>query len=192
VRDAKPHRAQRTNLCLVCKPVVNKNQNTDPAFTLVELIIVMAVLTTLMAVVAPVLSRSFRQRNLEQEAARLLALTEYGRDEAVSQGVPAVVWIDPDKGIFGVETAAGYTASQIHEKQYALDPDLHFDLPRTNVLPDGRVQLVELMPDGSPDPSAAPYARIVDRNNNTAELQLAPDGWSYEIAKEPANANPKR
>jgi prepilin-type N-terminal cleavage/methylation domain-containing protein len=169
-----------------------RNEHKEPAFTLVELIIVMAVLTTLMAIVAPTLSRSFRQRNLDEEALRLLALTEYGRDEAVSQGVPAVVWIDPDKGSFGVETAAGYAASQIHEKTYALDPDLHFDVQRTNVLPDGRVQFVEMMPDGAPDPSAAAYARIVDRNNNTAELQLATDGWSYMVAKEGVNANPGR
>lgn len=168
-----------------------KNNNAEPAFTLVELIIVMAVLTTLMAIVAPSLSRSFRQRNLDQEATRLLALTEYGRGEAVSQGVPAVVWIDPDKGLFGVETAEGYTANTIREKQFALSTDLHFEAEKSNVLPDGRVMAVKFEPDGSPDTSAIGSMRIVDRNNASVLLELAADGWSYEIVKEDTNASPR-
>ena len=44
------------------------------AFTLIELVIVMAVLTTVLAVVVPLLFRSFQQRHLGQEADRLLAL----------------------------------------------------------------------------------------------------------------------
>lgn len=169
-----------------------KNSNAEPAFTLVELIIVMAVLTTLMAIVAPSLSHSFRQRSLDQEATRLLALTEYGRGEAVSCGVPAVVWIDPDQGRFGVETADGYTNNTIREKQYALNPDLHFELEKSNLMPDGRVMLAQFESDGSPDPSAIESVRIVDQNNACALLELAPDGWSYEIAREDTNASVRR
>lgn len=168
-----------------------KSNPSEPAFTLVELIIVMAVLTTLMAIAAPTLSRSFRQRHLDQEATRLLALTEYGRSEAVSRGVPDVVWIDPDQGRYGVETADGYTANPIREKQYALDPDVHFELVKTHLMPDGRVQAVEFQPDGSPDTSAIDSVRIVDRNKASVLLQLTRDKWSYEIVKEAADANPR-
>src|ERR1051325_1837454 len=79
-----------------------------PGFTLVELILVMALLATLMALAAPSLSRSMRQRNLSQEATRFVALTESARDEAVSQGVPMVVWIDPVGGRFGMGPKTGY------------------------------------------------------------------------------------
>ena len=54
----------------------------------------MALLCVILGVAAPSLSRSMRQRNLTQEAARLLAATEYARDEAISRGVPMAVWID--------------------------------------------------------------------------------------------------
>ena len=166
-----------------------RSNHPEPAFTLVELIIVMAVLTTLLAIAAPTLSRSFRQRHLNEEATRLLALTEYGREEAVSRGVPAVVWIAPDQGLYGVETADGYKANPIREKQYALNPDLHFDVVKSHLMPDGRLQAVQFEPDGSPDTSAIDSVRIVDRFKASVLLELTKDKWSYEIAKEGANAN---
>ena len=48
----------------------------------------MALLVTLAAIAVPSLARSMRGHNLDGQADRLLALTEYGRDEAVSQGGP--------------------------------------------------------------------------------------------------------
>ena len=50
------------------------------AFTLVELIIVMALLAVVVAVAAPTLGRSMRERNLADEMARLLSATEYARN----------------------------------------------------------------------------------------------------------------
>ena len=81
-----------------------------PGFTLIELIFVMALLTVVVGFAAPSLARSMRQRNLDGEATRLLAATEYARDEAVSQGVPMTVWINPDTQRFGVEPKPATTA----------------------------------------------------------------------------------
>ena len=38
-----------------------------------------------------------------------------------------VVWIDSDKGDFGLDAATGYTASEASKKQYSLPDDVHFD-----------------------------------------------------------------
>lgn len=161
-----------------------RGSSFSAAFTLIELILVMVVLTTVLAFVAPSLSHSFQHRHLEAEAARLLALTEFGRDEAVSQGVPMVVWLDPDTGKFGVDAADGYTASDPSRKQYALNPDLHFEVEKTYVTKEGHVVAVQYDPDGAPDPSALDPIRIVDRFNTSLQLVRTEDGWSYEIQKE--------
>ena len=63
-------------------------------FTLIELMLVLAILAMMVALVAPALAKSSRARNLEQEALRLVALTEYARDEAVSQGVSMAVYVE--------------------------------------------------------------------------------------------------
>jgi len=157
------------------------------AFTLVELILVMALLTTIMAIALPSIARSFRQHNLEQEAARLLAVTEYGRDEAISEGVPMSVWVDPDNGLFGVDAAEGYVPGDVHRKQYALGMDIHFDLAKTGKIEktaDGHVEAALFAPDGGLDPSGVDSIRIVDRSDSAMAVARTADGWSYEIVKE--------
>ena len=160
-------------------------ERASQAFTLVELILVMAILTTIMAVSLPSIARSFRQHNLEQEAARILALTEYGRDEAISEGVPMTVWIDPEKGLFGVDAAAGYVPGDIHRKQYSLGTDLHFDPVKAALTADGHVEAALFAPDGGLDPSGVDLIRIVDRSDSAMTVARTADGWSYEIVKEP-------
>ena len=174
-------------------PPRNNNVKHDQAFTLIELILVMAVLTTILAIVVPSLSRSFQQRHLRQEADRLLSLIEYGRDEAVSQGMPMVVWVDSDKGSFGLDAATGYTASDVSKKQYSLNDDLHFDAVKTTQnTKDGHPIAVQFAPDGSPDTSNVDSIRIVDRSNASLVVARSADGWGYEIVKEGADAQIKR
>src|SRR5689334_18148384 len=53
------------------------------AFTLIELILVMALLAIVMAVSAPALSNFMRGRTLDSEARRFVSLTRYGQSRAV-------------------------------------------------------------------------------------------------------------
>src|SRR5437016_14129570 len=73
------------------------------AFTLIELILVMAMLLIVLAVAAPSLSKFFRGRTLDSEARRFVSLTRYGQSRAVSDGVPSGFWIDPNQGSHGLE-----------------------------------------------------------------------------------------
>jgi prepilin-type N-terminal cleavage/methylation domain-containing protein len=175
-------------------------------FTLVELILVMVVMVTILAFIAPILGRTFKQRGLDQEAVRMLALTEYGRDEAVSQGVPTQVWIDPIKGNFGVEAMPDYqddkgnsdatatqgsSQGQVREKQFSLPADVHFELSSsTHTTAEGYEQVIQFDPDGTPTTGTGIASiRIVDKDNGSSELTLATDGWSYEITKGGQNAS---
>jgi len=152
-------------------------------FTLVELILVMMLLAVVTAIAVPSLSRSLRQRNLDGEAARLLALSEYARDEAVSQGVPMTVWIDPNAQRFGVEPKAGYEGDDARAKEFALNTDIHFELDR-GATHDGVVDAMEFAPDGSPASSSIDALRLVDRFKSVVTVALSSDGWAYEIVKE--------
>ncbi len=187
---------------------VSRRAANGGGFTLLELIIVMAVMVTLLAVIAPTLRNSFRQRGLDDEAVRLLAVTEYARDEAVSQGIPTQVWIDPVKGNYGAEAMPGYDGNKtsaasepagsqakgaaitgVQAKEYSLPTDEHFDAAKsTHVTAEGYTQVIQFEPDGSPTPATGiDYVRIVDKDNRTASLALTTDGWGYEITKD-ANA----
>lgn len=152
-------------------------------FTLVELIFVMALLTIVVALSAPSLSRSMRQRNLNEEATRFLAATEYARDEAVSQGVPMTVWIDPAARRFGVEPKTGYDGSKTRDREFAVNPDVQFEIG-IGVTKGGVIAAAEFAPDGSLASSSLDSVRLVDRFNAALTVARTSDGWSYEIVKE--------
>jgi type II secretion system protein H len=160
------------------------------AFTLVELILVMALLCVILGLAAPSLSRSIHDRNLTQEATRLLALTEYARDESVSQGVPMSVWIDPASGHFGAEAMPGYEDAGARSKEFTLTDGLRFDVSggaRGPTIPGeaaGENEVAEYLPDGTLDPSSVASVRLLDRSNSGIEIAQTKDAWGYEIVKE--------
>lgn len=143
----------------------------------------MALLAVIAAFSAPSLARSLRQRNLDGEAARLLALTEYGRDEAISQGVPMTVWVDPKGQRMGVEPKTGYDGDDARSREFELNADIHFELDRT-ATQGGVVAAMEFSPDGTPSPSSIDAVRLVDRFQSQITVSRTSDGYSYEIVKE--------
>lgn len=166
----------------------------------------MALLVTLAAVIVPSLARSMRGRNLDGQADRLLALTEYGRDEAVSQGIPMVMWVDVDGSRFGVDTKPGYGsgAENARAREYTLEDDAHFDpvgqgmvssVPPAGTTAQGQttstaaggthggVIVAEFAPDGTLDPGSLPSVRVVDRTGESLAISQTADAYGYEIVK---------
>lgn len=159
------------------------NNPLTRAFTLVELILVMALLVLLLALVAPSLSNSLRQHNLEQAATQWLAVTEYARDEAVSQGVPMTVWLNPKSGHYGAGPATGYPSAAARSREYHLAENLSF-APGTSVTAaDGVLTAAQFSPDGTLDTSSIAEVDILDRNKHTISLAQRADGDGYEIVK---------
>ena len=173
-----------------------RSNNLTPAFTLVELVLVMALLVVFLALSAPSIAHSLNQHALKEEATRLLALTEYARSEAVSQGVPMEVWIDAQSQSFGARAKSGFgdavhpgastdqTASPSREKEYTLGEGMRFELGDAKTSRDGEAILTEMGPDGMPDESSMGFIEILDRNDVALDLTLSEDGWGYEIGEE--------
>jgi prepilin-type N-terminal cleavage/methylation domain-containing protein len=178
-----------------------KSKETNPGFTLVELILVLALLVILLAVAAPAISQSFKHQALKDETTRLLALTEYARSEAVSQGIPMIVWIDSQNQGCGVKAKAGFeslpssgpsrsgtagSASAVvsREKSFALAEGMRFEVGTARVGRDGQSILAEFSPEGTPADSSLGWVRILDRRDQSMDLVLSEDGWGYEIQEE--------
>lgn len=97
-------------------------------FTLIELILVMALLLIVLAVSAPQLQRFFKGRNLDSEARRFLSLTVYGQSRAISEGVPMLLWMDPRQGTYGLRAASGYMDPDAKAVEFTLDPNLRMEV----------------------------------------------------------------
>jgi type II secretion system protein H len=175
----------------------NAKRDRQQAFTLVELILVMALLTVVLGLAAPSLSRFFRGRALDTEAGRFLALTRYGQSRAVSSGLPMVLWIDRTEGEYGLREADGFgvdagqvrigtgrdTNEQEDQKpmEYQLAKDLSFDIDRDERITNG-LAAISFSPDGSIDETSLTLVLIRDRDDAVIPIAQSRNRLQYEIA----------
>lgn len=72
-------------------------------FTLIELVLVMALIIIAVSIVMPQMENFMRGRGLDLEARRLAALMHAGQARAVSEGMPMVLWFDTKQNEYGLE-----------------------------------------------------------------------------------------
>ena len=103
------------------------------AFTLIELILIMAILVVMLALSAPSLSRFFRGQTLESEANRFLALTRYWQSRAVAEGVPTVLWIDSQgqPPAYGLQLDSSYEPEDGKAVEFPLHRDVQIEVQQS-------------------------------------------------------------
>jgi prepilin-type N-terminal cleavage/methylation domain-containing protein len=174
------------------------------AFTLIELILVMAILTMAVSMTAPTLSNFFRGRTLDSEARRLLAMTHGGQNRAVSEGIPINLWVDPDKKLVGLDAEPSFETDDPKAVEFELDSSLQIEVTRqAAVVPTvtklGMGQLastasvpqvklthpalptIRFLPDGTISDTSPQTIRLSGRDGVSLWLALAKDKLSYEI-----------
>ncbi len=162
--------------------MVKSNDAThSPAFTLVELLLVMAILLVLMGVVAPSLSRSLRGRKISDEASRFLALTEFARDSAVSEGIPMMVWVNGSTQHYGLDPQNDYLQSKVH-RDYALTSDVQFD-PASAPAAGANTSVIQYQTNGTPAVTSVASIKLTDHFGGAVVISLRADGTGYEIQK---------
>jgi prepilin-type N-terminal cleavage/methylation domain-containing protein len=93
-------------------------------FTLIELILVLGLLLIVAGISFPTLKNFFRGRALDSEARRFLSLTRYGQSRAAAEGLPMVLWIDPQEQTYGLQAETGYLDLDRKAVEYELDESL--------------------------------------------------------------------
>jgi prepilin-type N-terminal cleavage/methylation domain-containing protein len=165
------------------------------AFTLIELILVMAVLAIVLAVSAPALSNFFRGRALDSEARRFVSLTRYGQSRAVSEGVPMILWMKPRLGAYGLQEEPGYTEADHKVVNFELGKDLRIevaDVPlplpsqsgqsRQTLQTDPNVPRLRFQPDGFIDETSPQSVIIREGNGASIWITQSRNRLHYEIS----------
>jgi type II secretion system protein H len=162
------------------------------AFTLIELMLVMAMLLIVLAVAFPSLRGFFRGRNLDSEARRVLALTRYGQSRAVAEGVPMVLWIDSKQRTFGLQAAAGYLDRDDRAIDFLLDENLRLEATVPSVTYTtgqwnepapvaGSLPMIRFLPDGFISESSPEQIVLTERDNHAIAIVQSANRLSYEI-----------
>ena len=174
-------------------------------FTLIEMILVMALLVVAVSMVSPRLSGFIRGRALESEARRVLALTHAARSRAISESMPVLLWLDATVGRYGVERETRGQNGDPLSQEFTVDDHLRitFDQAQrligqtltstrtTGLLPGisssqrpttARTEpSIRLLPDGTIDEDSPNAIRIEDSDGSVLWLVEGSDRRHYEI-----------
>lgn len=175
-------------------------------FTLIELILVMAILTMAVSVTAPTLAHFFRGRTLDSEARRLLALSRNGQNRAVAEGIPMNLWINATTKLVGVDAEPSFEPQDSRAVEYDVDTSLQIEIVSqptvsslaTNVSgshPLSTASVVQakpthpglptirFLPDGTIADTSPRTLRLTSRDGTSLWLTLSQDRSSYEIRR---------
>jgi prepilin-type N-terminal cleavage/methylation domain-containing protein len=163
------------------------------AFTLVELILVMTIMTILLSVVFPNLKGFFQGRNLDNEAMQFLALTRYGQNRAVAEGVPVELWVNPKEGSYGLGLVSGYGIKETKPITYTVDSSVKISvstpptiLVRSNYFTPAKGQFgamakIRFQPDGFISDASPENIYLRQGQNSQVWIAEAPTHMEYEI-----------
>ena len=168
---------------------LSKARRKQEGFTLLELILVMVLLTGVMAVVAPSLSGFFRSAALDEEGRRMLSVIEMTRREAIANGFPTQLWLDAEKGLYGMRELQGVQADvlpvvdekkQLGKRIYRMPPELLMELNDTST-----VASIMYDPDGQLDVSSLLGFFIKSKRKEDQKIQITRsfNGLRFEIRK---------
>lgn len=153
-------------------------------FTLIELILVLALLVIITSIAVPSMSRFIRGQALGSEAQRLIALMHAAQSRAVSEGAPMVLWIDEKNGTYGAEAETSGQDGDGKAEQLNVDSTL-----KITVLDGGTgamtmfkdLPAIRFLPDGTMDENSLKGLRLVDADGFARELTLNKTRTGYEV-----------
>ena len=170
----------------------SRSNKQQVAFTLIELILVMALLMIVLAVSAPSLQGFFKGRNLDSEARRLLSLTKYGQSRAVSEGIPMLLWVDWKQKSYGLRAAAGFVEPDDKAVEFTLDKDLKIETENRVLQPGtvsqndriiGNLPTIRFLPDGSISETSPYTIKLSQGQKDALWIGQSTNRLRYEIQK---------
>lgn len=149
-----------------------------PGFTLIELIVVLALIAILTAVILPEMRGSLEESVLRSTARSMVAACNTANSRAVASGHPYHLIIDPAAHRYRIEQSPGSTRSHPSNKpaptpeSAAIDPRIVVEVhPLEPPAPNSSQHSVEFHPDGTVD--AAEF-RLRDRSGFAIAIRLNP------------------
>jgi len=154
------------------------------AFTLIELILVLALLGIITSMVAPAMSNFIRGRALDAEARRLAALIHAGQSRAVSEGMPTVLWVDEKKNSYGLEAETSGKNGDPKAENLTLDETLRIAVVNTGATAPTLIRglpAIKFLPDGTIDEKSPQSLKLTDYAGVSLWLTQSRNRTGYEI-----------
>ncbi len=161
------------------------NDSTNNAFTLIELILVLALLVIITSLAAPPMANFIRGRAMDSEARRLMALMHAGQSRAVSEGMPMVLWIDEKQGAYGLQAETTGQNSDPKAENLSLDSTLQIAVPTTGLsapIMFNNLPAIRFLADGTVDENSPQKLQLTDSAGVSRWLVETRNRTGYEIS----------
>jgi type II secretion system protein H len=155
------------------------------AFTLIELIFVLALLVIITSIAAPTMSRFIRGRALDSEAQRMMALMHAAQSRAVSEGAPMMLWLDEKTGAYGLEAETSGQNGDPKAEELAVDSTLRLSMPSTGAAVQTtfkNLPAIRFLADGTVDEGSPQTLQLTDADGYTRLLVQTKLRTGYEIS----------
>jgi type II secretion system protein H len=160
------------------------NNSAGSAFTLIELILVLALLLIITSMVVPPMARFIRGRALDSETMRVMALMHAAQTRAVSEGATMMLWVNEKGGVYGVSAETSGQNGDAKAEQLTLDSTLSISVANQgtgaptmfNNLP-----AIKYLPDGTIDEDSPQMLTLTDADGFTRQLTETKAHTGYEV-----------
>jgi prepilin-type N-terminal cleavage/methylation domain-containing protein len=162
------------------------------AFTLIELVLVLALLVVITSLAAPAMAKFIRGRALDSESRRLFALTHAAQSRAVSEGMPMVLWVDEKKSMYGLSAEmTSKTAAKSDQtddpsgETLTLDATLQIAVQNPGLgapITFNSLPAIRFLPDGTVDQDSPQTLQLTDAAGFSRWLLESRDRMGYEIS----------
>lgn len=154
------------------------------AFTLIELILILALLVVITSLVAPAMSTFIRGRSLDAEARRFISLTHAAQSRAVSEGMPVMLWVNEKENTYGVELETPGDNGDAKAESLNIDDTLQVAVIKTSVGAQTTLHglpAIKFLPDGTIDESSPQKLQLTHADGGVLWLVESRNHMGYEI-----------
>ena len=164
--------------------VTGQNDFRRCAFTLIELILVMALLVIITSIALPRMSGFVRGRALDSEARRMVALMHAAQSRAVSEGMPMMLWVDEKAGTYGMEAETSGQGGDPKAENLTLDSTLGIAVLKTGGITPvtfKNLPAIRFLADGSVDENSPATLKLTDSAGFSRWVAEMSNHTGYEI-----------
>lgn len=170
-------------------PIGAKTSDNRPSpavagFSFIELILVMAILSSVVVLTAPRLSNFIYGQSLQTESRRFLALTQYAYSEAISRGEPYLLWIAPDSKRYGLRPQWWQEDEQeVQELWFEVDESIDIEVLPNRALSNGIAE-IGFSPEGVIEWNEVRLIRLSRSNQPPVEIAVSLIGMKFVIVND--------
>lgn len=161
-----------------------QNNSRRRAFTLIELILVLALLVVITSIAAPAMARFIRGRALDSEARRFAALMHAGQSRAVSEGATMMLWVDEKQGSYGLQAETSGQNGDAKAEELNVDSTLQIAAVSAGAATPTtfhNLPAIKFSADGTVDENSPATFKLTDSAGFSRWLVLGKTRMGYEI-----------